>query len=342
MKQFFLLPLVAVALALTACNPDDNDNPTPAVSYASGVYVTAEGSFPNGAGALTYQSRDRAVYVRDLFQQANSRPLGNTTQSMAHWNNTGILVVNNANKLEFVNLSDFKSTGELVGFELPSRIAVLGNKAYVTEWVSFGGNGRVKVVDLASKSVLKSLTAGAFPDAITVHNGKVYVANSNGNSVLVIDPTTDTYEDTLAVGDYPNSFASDLNGNLWVLCAGVPSFAGTPTAASLWKLGQATAFFNLGIRSSTNDLCANKDKTKLYFSMEGALQEIDPTAAPTRPTAVLNRNFYAIGFDPVSGFFYGTDAVDFSSSGKLIRYNSSFIALDSVETGVAPGSIYFK
>jgi hypothetical protein len=76
--------------------------------------------------------------------------------------------------------------------------------------------------------------------------------------------------------------------------------------------------------------------------MEGALRELDPTSSAAIPTTVLNRNFYAIGFDPVSGFFYGTDAVDFSSSGKLIRYNSSFIALDSVEAGVAPGSIYFK
>ncbi len=342
MKQFLFWPAMAAVFALSACNPDDDNNPSPAVSYASGVYVTAEGSFPNGAGALTYQSRDRSVYVRDLFQQANSRPLGNTTQSMAHWNNTGILVVNNANKLEFVNLSDFKSTGELAGFELPSRIAVLGNKAYVTEWVSFGGNGRVKVVDLASKTIVKTLNAGAFPDAITVHNGKVYVANSNSNSILVINPTTDSYDDTLLVGDYPNSFASDIAGDLWVLCGGVPSFAGTPTAASLWKLGQTTAFLDLGVRSSTNDLCTNKDKTKFYFSMEGALRELDPTSSAAIPTTVLNRNFYAIGFDPVSGFFYGTDAVDFSSSGKLIRYNSSFIALDSVETGVAPGSIYFK
>lgn len=341
-----LFPAVALLLALSvvSCTPDETTNPTPAASYEAGIYVTSEGAFPSGSGSLSYLNRQNGNFVQQLFEQANGRPLGNTTQAMAHWNNTGIIVVNNGNKLELVNLTDFKSTGEITGFELPSRIAVVGNKAYVTEWVSFGGNGRLKVIDLASKTVIKTLPTGPFPDALLAHNGQLYVANSNSNDIFVVNTSTDNYVDTITVGDWPNSFAVDAGGFVWVLCGGLPAFMGTPTEASLWKLdGSITPMhIDLGLETSPSDLCANTDKSKLYYSMQSKVYEHDRNALVASNTVVVNRNFYAIGFDPITGYFYGTDAGDFNSAGKLIRYNLSFTAVDSFTTGVAPGSIYFK
>ncbi len=343
-KNLFSAVGLLLVLSVVGCKPEETTNPTPIATYEAGIYVTSEGAFPSGSGSLSYLNRQNGTFVQQLFEQANGRPLGNTTQAMAHWNNTGIIVVNNANKLELVNLTDFKSTGEITGFELPSRIAVTGNKAYVTEWVSFGSNGRLKVIDLASKTVIKTLPTGPFPDAILAHNGHIYVANSNGSDIFVLNTTTDTYVDTIAVGDWPNSFAVDAGGFVWVLCGGIPAFMGTPTEASLWKLdGTITPMhIDLGLETAAADLCANADKTKLYYSMQNKVYEHDRHALTASNTVVVNRNFYAIGFDPITGYFYGTDAGDFNSAGKLIRYNLTFAAIDSFLTGVAPGSIYFK
>jgi YVTN family beta-propeller protein len=343
-KNLFAAGLALLTLTLVSCQPDETTNPTPSASYEAGIYVTSEGAFPAGSGSLSHLNRQNGTFVQQLFEQANGRPLGNTTQAMAHWNNTGIIVVNNGNKLELVNLTDFKATGEIVGFELPSRIAVVGDKAYVTEWVSFGGNGRLKVVDMTTKTVVKTLATGPFPDALQAHNGLLYVANSNSNDIYVLNTTTDTYVDTLTVGDWPNSFAVDAGGFVWVLCGGLPAFMGTPTEASLWKLdGSITPMhIDLGLETSPSDLCANADKNKLYYSMQNKVYEHDRNALMASTTVVLNRNFYAIGFDPITGYFYCTDAGDFNSAGKLIRYNLSFAAVDSFATGVAPGSIYFK
>jgi len=343
-KNVSTASLCLVFLAAMSCKPDNNTNPNPTASYEAGIYVTSEGAFPSGSGSLSYLNRQNASFVQHLFQQANGRPLGNTTQAMAHWNNTAIIVVKNGNKLELVNLTDFKSIGEIGGFELPSRIAVVGNKAYVTEWVSFGGNGRLKVIDLATKTVLKTLATGPFPDALLAHDGELFIANGNGNSVYVLNTTTDTYVDTIPVGDWPNSFAVDAGGYVWVLCGGLPAFMGTPTDASLWKLEDTLtgSHIDLGLETSPSDLCANTDRTKLYYSMQGKVYEHNRNAIFASSVVVLNRNFYAIGFDPITGYFYGTDAGDFNSSGKLLRYNLSFAVVDSFSTGVAPGSIYFK
>lgn len=343
-KRLLVVSLGLLILTTLGCKPDETNNPTPGASYEAGIYVTSEGAFPSGSGGLSYLNRQNGSFVQQLFEQANGRPLGNTTQAMAHWNNTGIIVVNNGNKLEMVNLTDFKSTSEISGFELPSRIAVVGNKAYVTEWVSFGGNGRLKVIDLASKTVLKTLATGPFPDALLAHDGELYVANGNSNSIYILNTTTDSYVDTITVGDWPNSFALDAGGYVWVLCNGLPSFMGTPTQASLWKLDDTTTPtpINLGLETAPSDLCANADRSKLYYSMQGKVYEHDRNATVASSTVVVNRNFYAIGFDPITGFFYGTDAADFNSAGKLLRYNLGFAVIDSFNTGVAPGSIYFK
>ena len=40
--------------------------------------------------------------------------------------------------------------------------------------------------------------------------------------------------------------------------------------------------------------------------------------------------------------FYGSDAVDFSSNGKVIRYNASATVVDSFAVGVIPGNFFFK
>lgn len=343
-KNLFSAAGMLLVLSVVSCKPEETTNPTPSTSYEAGIYVTSEGAFPSGSGSLSYLNRQNSTFVQQLFEQANGRPLGNTTQAMAHWNNTGIIVVNNGNKLELVNLTDFKSTGEITGFELPSRIAVSGNKAYVTEWVSFGGNGRLKVIDMATKTVIKTLPTGPFPDALLVHNGQVYVANSNSNDIYVLNTSTDTYVDTITVGDWPNSFAVDAGGYIWVLCGGIPAFMGTATKATLWRLEGAfiPTHIDLGIEMAPSDLCTNADKSKLYFNMQGKVYEQDRNSLVSSYTSVLNRNFYAIGFDPITGYFYGTDAGDFNSAGKLIRYNLSFAAVDSFTTGVAPGSIYFK
>jgi len=343
-KKLFSAGLWLAVLTTVSCKPDETTNPTPSASYEAGIYVTSEGAFPSGSGSLSYLNRQNSSFVQQLFEQANGRPLGNTTQAMAHWNNTGIIVVNNGNKLELVNLTDFKSTGEITGFALPSRIAVAGNKAYVTEWVSFGGNGQLKVIDLATKTIIKTLPTGPFPDALLVHDGELYVANSNSDNIFILNTITDTYVDTITVGDWPNSFAVDAGGYVWVLCGGIPAFMGTATEATLWRLEDTfiPTHIDLGLEMAPSDLCANADKSKLYYSMQGKVYEQDRNSLVSSATVVINRNLYAIGIDPITGHFYGTDAGDFNSAGKLLKYNTNFTVLDSFSTGVAPGSIYFK
>lgn len=346
-QRFGLLLLLSSGLLFTACKDEiTTPTPEPTAAYGSGIFVVNEGPFQNGTGTITFINRSSGAVQQDVFQTVNGRPLGNVAQSMASYQNTGMLVVNNAGKVEFVDLKDFKSTGVIENMALPSGIVVAGNtgKAYVTEWVSFSGNGRVAVIDIASKQVLRRIAVGAFPNAVAWHNNRIFVANSNQNTVVEIDAQADTILRTHTVGDRPNSMVS-VGNSLFVLCSGTPSWAGTETAGALAEIVGS----QVNIRNFTaatmhpGQLTLHPDGGSLLYQLPEGVYTLLPTASGsiTPGSPVIARSFYHFSADP-QGFFYGTDAKDFVSNGVILRYERNFTLRDSLPAGIAPGSIHYR
>jgi YVTN family beta-propeller protein len=153
--------------------------------------------------------------------------MGNIAQSMVIQSNLGLVVLNNAGRVEWVNPQTMQSIGSTTGFELPSVVVVdpMRAKAYVTEWVRFGAAGRVAVIDWASKQVLTRLTVGPFPDALALAGNRLVVANGDTNTVTLVDTEADTVLQTITVGDRPNSLVV-LGNTVAVLCGGRPSWSG--------------------------------------------------------------------------------------------------------------------
>lgn len=347
-QHFSLLALLASSLFFTACKEEITTPPIPdpVAAYGSGIFVVNEGPFQNGTGTITFINRSSSAVQQDVFQTANGRPLGNVAQSMASYQNTGMLVVNNASKVEFVDLNDFKSTGVIENMALPSGIVVAGNtgKAYVTEWVSFSGNGRVAVIDIASKQVLRRIAVGEFPNAVVWHNNRIFVANSNQNTVVEIDAQADTIVRSHTVGDRPNSMVS-VGNSLFVLCSGTPSWAGTETAGALAEIVGS----QVNVRNFTaatmhpGNLTLHPDGGSFLYQLNDGVYSLSPTASgninPGSP--VIARKFYHFSADP-QGLLYGTDAKDFVSNGVILRYERNFTLRDSLPAGIAPGSIHYR
>jgi YVTN family beta-propeller protein len=285
---------------------------------------------------------------QDVFEQANGRPLGNVGQSMASFGAQGLIVVNNANKVEVVDLKDFKSVGTIEGLALPSEILVPGNsgKAYVTEWVSFSGAGRVSVIDIASRSILRTIAVGQFPNAITLHNNRIYVANSNENTVTEISLNADTVLRTITVGDRPNGFVA-IGNELLVLCGGNPSWTGSETAGSIATIsGTQTTVVNFPDATfHPSNFTIHPSGNAVLYEVNGAIysQSLPVPASIVPANPLINRGFYHFSLDPTAdGLLYGTDAGDFASNGWIFRYERNFSLKDSIPAGIAPGYIHFR
>jgi YVTN family beta-propeller protein len=348
MKTMIHRLLVLCVVLLMGCGKD-TPGPTPAVDYGSGIYMVNEGPFAQGTGSITYRSRDGMTLVQDVFGTVNGRPLGNIAQRMGIWGTTGLIVVNNAGKVEWVNRADFRSMGTTTGLELPSALLIDSSRglAYVTEWVNFTDHGRVALIDLNSRQIIQRFEVGHFPNALALQGNRLLVANGDENTLSEIDLDNRSVLGTINVGDRPHSFVRRGN-ELWLLCGGTPSWAGVETPGSLWQIAPAPVLaYNLpSATQHPADLCLHPDGQRFFARLDGGLSLLIPNDATNRTDvqSVTTRSLYHVSVDPfdLRGRIYGTDAGNFQSNGMVYVYDPSFVVIDSFMAGVGPGFIAYS
>ncbi|QIL75997.1 DUF5074 domain-containing protein [Hymenobacter sp. HDW8] len=343
------------ALTLIGCDPESDGpltGPPAPAGNGSNVYVVNEGQFntPNGAISL-FSKTSKTVVDNNLFTKVNGRILGDVVQSMTVVGDQGYIVVNATGKVEVVTMADFKQVATIDRLQQPRYlVAVSSSKAYLTEWIERGKPGRVAVIDLRTNTVTKSIPVGRQPEQLLLANGRLYVANSDENTVSVINPTSDVIETTIQVQDGPTSIVQDKSGNLWVACAGITRYGPAPTFAVVSSTNGSLIRFAPG--SPTNqtvlpfpsggpsNLVINAAKDQLYYSYRSAVYQLNATATTLPATPLVRRNFYGLGIDPQDNTIYGSIA-PFTTTGKVIRYQPTGMAIDSFGVNIGPNSFVF-
>lgn len=353
MQKLFRPLLLGAAFAsfLASCSKDDNTTPT-AAGTGQYAFVINEGNFTNGTGSVSRINKSNLKDNVDAFGSANGGAvLGSVVESMTVVDTKGYVVVNNSNKIEVVSLPDFKSTATISGLNQPrflTRSVANPSRAYVTEWL--GGPypapytaGRISLIDLSSNKVTGTVPVGINPERMALVGGNLYVANSGSNFLTVISDASGTATGTIALPASASNVVVDKNNTLWVLCssdyvsqpAKLLHFGtgATPTVQQTFTLPNA-AVGGGGLRISP-------DGQQLYYSYNGAEYRmgIADTNLPTTP--LIRRDFYGFDIDPATGILYGTDALNYSTSGFMLRYQPNGTKIDSVNVQVSPNGVVF-
>lgn len=354
-KKLFVISSIAFAVLINGCKKaDPKSGPNTPGAYGSGIFVTCEGLYGSGTGTVSFYNRSTGIVNNDIFQTANSFPLGNVVQSMNVFNGKAYVVVNNSNKVEVVNAGDFKSSGTITGVSLPRYfLGINNNKAYVTEWGSTGMNGAIKVINLPGNTVSSTINTGKGAEKMVRSGNSVYVTCKGGydndSVVTVINTLTDAVSTTIKVGPNPDGIQQDANGKIWVLCGGRwnSTFTTLAETGKLVRIDPATnnieqVFTFTSTASTPSNLSINGAKNKLYYTYQGGIYTLDISASGLSSTAFIGRSFYGLGVDPVTDYIYGADAGNYSSNGYVIRYNTIGSKVDSFLVGIIPGSFFFK
>lgn len=336
-------------------NPQNSTSNGSTSGYSSGIFITNEGPFGAGSGTVSFFNRNTGAVTNDIFQTANSIPLGNIVHSMGVMGSKGYVVVNNANKVEVVTLADFKSVGTISNISMPRYfIGVSSTKGYVTQWTAGGFGGAVAIVDLSTNTVTKTIATGVGADRMLMSGGKVYVACSGGfdkdSVVSVIDYSNDSLIQNMVVGHNPNSMEVDMNGKMWVLCGGINDWM-TPansTAGKLVRVNLSTHSVEASYSFSSNsdhpsNLVINANGDKLFYLLNGSMFSFDISSNSISTSSIVSKNFYGLGYDKTSNYLFGSDAGNFSNEGYVYRFNSTNYSLvDSFKVGVIPGNFVFN
>jgi YVTN family beta-propeller protein len=141
---------------------------------------------------------------------------------------TLLVALNRDNSLGVVDLQTNQLTARIPVGNSPTSVIVNGNTAYVSnvggktagpgdftvdssgtpivaEPTGSSATGTVSVVDLSAKTVTKTVTVGLQPARMTVSGQFVFVANTNSDTVSVIDTKSNDVVQTINVEPYPKA-----------------------------------------------------------------------------------------------------------------------------------------
>lgn len=353
LKQWLFI-LLSFTVFFTSC--DDDDDSISGI-YSDGVFISNEGQFGAGNGSISYYSYNTDEVTNNIFKTTNNRSLGDAVQSITIHNNLAYIVVNGSSKIEVASSNDFIEKGVITGLAYPRYfIGVSDTKAYVSEWGSGMGTD-IKVIDLSSLTVTKSITVGMGPERMLLHNDKVYVANSGGwgndNTISVIDPSTDAVVKTITLaGDSPRDFIVDANNNIWVLCAGSVDYYSTPMTETPSVLVQINPTTNevaqtITIGESYHPTCleTSKNGNNIFYGAGYGVQgiykmKITDTTVPSTP--LIDKTFYGFNINSETGNIFALEAPSFTANGTLWRYETNGTELGSYIVGIGPNGTNAK
>lgn len=335
-KSNVLVLLSAIILFFSACTKTAEIVPKGKYDV-DGVFIVNEGNFSDKNGSLSFLDNKTDVLTNQLVEAENAgAKLGGTFQSAKIYNDKIYAITQNEDKITVLDANTLKIITTITGIVNPYDIAFSGDKAYVTSWGAFSPtfstpDASVKVVNLTTNAVTKTLGYGTFLQGITEYAGKVYVA-ADANQVSIIETSGDTKSTSITVSGSPIRFVPDRNGKLWVSCRG------TSTGSDvLQRINPSTnaiekTVANLTIRGSGR-ISTYEDK---IFYMQGKnvfSVNIDTPVTPTTPLFTTTYNLYGMGVSKVNGDIFVGEST-FTSSSEVAKYTKTGTFIKKYTAGI--------
>ncbi|MHC1707208.1 MAG: YncE family protein [Bacteroidales bacterium] len=346
-RFWVLFSVLLLLLNLSSCKKDPTVIVDPPLTDNKGVFICNEGPFMSGTGTLSFYDRENGKLSNSIYELINNKPLGNIVQSMEIANNKGFIVVNNANKVEVINMTTLKWEATVDQLTLPRYMCKLDdNRAYISCW-----DNTVAVLNLNTLVIEKNIPVQTGPERMVKHLDMVFVLNQGGfgtdSTISVINSTNDQVIRTLQVHPKPTGGVVDKEGMLWILCSGM-GFNGFPSAGDtpghLLQIDPQTFIVLNDFVFPDNinhpeKLVINKNGDRLFYLYKNGVYGfgIADNSLSQQPFILHQGYLYALGLDPETDYIYTSDPVDFVQNGWVFRYNSSTgLAVDSFQTGIIP------
>ncbi len=335
-------------LVLLSCNKD-NRNDIPVTT--KGVYISNEGGYGYGNAEVSFYDPATQQVTNGLFDKANNYMLGDVAQSIFVKDSFAFVVVNNSQKVEVVALPSFKrvQTITIAGSSPRYFQPVNDSIAYVTELYA----GKLFVVNYRSGQVVKTINSlSRWTEHMLYFGSYVLVEERNLNqypsstcSLVKINTSDHTFMQRYSFnGSNLDGIVKDVNGKVWMA---VDEDTAHSVNTALYCLNSdlsvnKSIVFPLGHHLS--NLCINGAGDELYFFDDDVKRlGITDTSAPANSFIQRNnRNFYALGVDPVTEEVYVSDALDYIQSSRVYRYDKNGQLVHTFTAGVITGNFAFK
>lgn len=333
-----------VLLFNISCSSDYDETLTTQTGYENGYFITNEGNFGVPNADVTFVTKDLNFGQNNIYKNNNANEnLGDVLQTITINGDKAYLLLNGSNKIQIVNRSTFKKTGEITDqLNNPRYMAVANGNIYVSN-DQYNGPKTVNVYKLSDNSFVKKINFTDTVERIVVAGGNIFVQNASysfGNKITKINTTTNEIEGTptsLPNGNINRTIA--YNNNVYAIAEG--------TADSyIYEISPAGAITKTttltGIANGTNLQIENG---KYFFSSTNKIYSMDmtATAVPALPiiTAVDGGLYFTLyGFTVIDGKIFTSDVKNFTEASEMSVYTSSGAFIKKFTTGIGSTSVY--
>ncbi len=156
-------------------------------------------------------------------------------------------------------------------------------------YIPNAGSNDVSVVNMATNTVVKTITVGKMPWAVAINRdgSKVYVTNRDDGTISVISTATNTVTNTITVADNPMSLVIRNDGvRMYVANQG----SGTISIINL----ALEKVIDTIIVTDPECLCMNADGTVLYIGVRGGVKAYSTTLNTPISDIITGQSPYAM------------------------------------------------
>ncbi len=357
MKKIFRLAVgLLLSVALFSCSKDDDkdkDSGVDALSYEYDALIINQGNYSESNGSVSLWKNNKVV--NRVYEDANGgEKLASIIESAVDCGTSWALLCNNADKIEWINKTTFKSEGVLTGISTPRYGVVKDGYLYVTsvtDW--YGSDGKVYKINLNSKKIEVTIPVKGQPEGLIENDGSLYVAtawaynsttySNDSTGVAVIsesDNTVSYYGAAVVSGAVSRHIAKAANGKIYL---SVSSF--THGNNGLYELSEKDGVKNLENHIALEDMnyaghIYIVDNTVYYLTTDnlyggaGAADENNSVVAynleSTASSKVATGNgFYGFGINPKTLEIYTANSEGFVTNSIFYLFKDG----SAVETG---------
>jgi hypothetical protein len=312
------------------------DKTTTSGTYAGGFFISNEGAYGKGNASIDYYSASKDSFYSNIFAKANNIALGDVLQTISIANNKMVAIVNNSDKVLFLNATTLAVENSVTIPKPRYTYAINSSEILVSSM-----NGSMYVINSGSGAITKTIQTGFFTDKILKVNDKYYiefqkmvVSSNNEQGYLVFDANL-TQIEKLNTSFYPSGTLL-IGTNILATQLNDPAFA---APSRITKIDLATKNLET-IANGTYSPLMSFYNGELYFFADNAVKKMTASGTVTKLFDVSGvTSPYALNVIKSSGKIAICDATDYSSSGKIIIYNTNGSIFKSLNTGIAPNGI---
>lgn len=340
-RSFFQL-FWAILILLPACKPPKPaDNPLP-TQPKSTILIANEGNFGWGNAAISSYDSISQTVIKDVFQPANNRPLGDVLQSLTKIGSYLWAVVNNSGKIEIIDSQNFKSINTIQSLKSPRFLLPVNSKAYLTDFKE----NAISIIDVNQQKIVQKIPFPGWSEQMLLYRNIIWITAPQKKYLYLLDTLTNAIQDSILLSTGGNSLVMDSQNQIWVLCEGDIQGTENPVLYVINPDNKQIVkkfIFEKSTTSHPKCLATTTDKNYLYFFNKHLFRLfLSDSALPAQPIVTNNGGeWYGLNVHPISGNLFISNAIDYVQPGKIEIYTPNGEFVNSFKVGVLPNGIIF-